>query len=286
MTMYRNNQFTHCFVMLLLCIVYSVGLIDSVYAQSSKDMVQSGQQVLPELRDLDLTGWEGLNNPSGIAKYPDLAARNRMKNRAWVNVDTLPKGAIRRCTFDEFVALADSINRAIGLTADGRKTLTPEQTKELDKAHAQFVSVEGWLVLAYPGGKESTNSYSAEYHDWHLELSKEPSDHYPRPGDPTPIIAEVTPFVERSLYRMGIRIQPLAGFLRQGEPPNIVVFPMPHKPRKIRVTGQLLLDDSHIQPGKDVGTTIQTAVKGGYHNPWRRVGWEIHPIVKIEDLGE
>ncbi len=276
-------RFISCF---LLVVISTASCLTVLFAQSdSAQRVVTSRPAAPfpfELRDLEITRWEGSKSDSGIAKYPDLAARNRMKNRLWVDVDTLPKGIVRHCTFDQFVVLADSITKAIGLTSSGRKVLNPQQTEELAKAHRMFVSVEGWLVLAYPGGKESTNSYSEEYHDWHLELFDRPLDHYPRIGDPTPIIAEVTPFVERALYRKGVRLENLAAFMRYGSPPNIVEFPVAPKARKIRITGQLLLDDSHTEPGKDVGAFVEKAEKGGYHNPWRRSAWEVHPIYKVE----
>ena len=52
------------------------------------------------------------------------------------------------------------------------------------------------------------------FHDWHLEIFVNPSDHAPQVGDPTPIICEITPRTERAIYRDGVRIQSLTGFFR------------------------------------------------------------------------
>ena len=44
-------------------------------------------------------------------------------------------------------------------------------------------------------------------------------------------------------------------------------------------------DDQHTDPGKDVGPTIENGGCGEYFHPWRSTAWEVHPILKIEDLG-
>jgi hypothetical protein len=75
------------------------------------------------------------------------------------------------------------------------------------------------------------------FHDWHLEIFENPSDHAPQVGDPTPIICEITPRTEQSLYREGIRIQSLAGFFRLQDKR---FQPTGHKAQKIRVTGYLM----------------------------------------------
>jgi hypothetical protein len=74
-----------------------------------------------------------------------------------------------------------------------------------------------------------------------------------RSGDPTPIICEITPRTERSLYREGIRIQSLTGFFRLQDK---TFQPTRHKAQKIRVTGYLMWDDDH-NGSADVGSTIE-----------------------------
>jgi hypothetical protein len=120
------------------------------------------------------------------------------------------------------------------------------------------------------------------FHDWHLEIFENPSDHAPQVGDPTPIICEITPRTEQSLYREGIRIQSLAGFFRLQDKR---FQPTGHKAQKIRVTGYLMWDDDH-NGSADVGSTIQSFGTNGFHHPWRSTAWEIHPVIKVEVIQE
>src|SRR5947207_3137097 len=118
------------------------------------------------------------------------------------------------------------------------------------------------------------------FHDWHLEIFENPSNHAPQEGDPTPIICEITPRTEQRIYRDGIRIQSLAEFLRLQD---VSYQTTTHKAKKVRVTGYLLWDDDH-NGSADVGSTVQYFSKNGFHHPWRSTAWEIHPIIKIEAL--
>jgi hypothetical protein len=160
-----------------------------------------------------------------------------------------------------------------------RKDLSPEQKRRLEILEAPLVSLTAYLVLAYPGPTETTNCSSLDFHDWHLELFDEPVDHPPQPGDPTPIICEITPRTQNAIYRDGIRIQELAGFFRH---PDVTYESTGHKAQKVRLTGYLLWDDEHNDNTKDVGATIHSIARNRYHNPWRATAWEIHPVLKIE----
>ena len=128
----------------------------------------------------------------------------------------------------------------------------------------------GYLVLAYTGPPETTNCGSTDFHDWHLEILDEPLDHPPQPGDPTPIICEITPRTQNAIYRDGIRIQELAAFFRH---PDVTYESTGHKAQKIRLTGYLLWDDEHNDSTKDVGVTIRSIARNRYHNPWRATAW-------------
>jgi hypothetical protein len=83
-------------------------------------------------------------------------------------------------------------------------------------------------------------------------------------------------------HRRGVRIQKLAAFLRL---PDNSFAPTGNKAHKIRVTRYLMWNDKHNKSDTDVGSSIGWFSKEGYHHPWRATGWEIHPVIKIEDLG-
>ena len=189
-----------------------------------------------ELRDLDVTGWDCANQMDGSAKTQGGIERNRMKNR-WLpgDLSAFTVDALDTAAFLKKVGQYDS-----RLQSKRRSELTAAQKGGLDKYENQIVSLIGWLVLAYAGPPETTNCGDATFHDWHLEIFENPSDHAPQIGDPTPIICEVTPRTEQRLYRDGIRIQSLAGFFRLLDRS---FRPAQRKARKIRVTGYLLWDD-------------------------------------------
>lgn len=231
-----------------------------------------------ELKDLDLTDWDCVNKPEGAAKTQDGKERNPQKNRAPVD---LAGRNIPSLDIAGFLARVADYDGKIG--AKRRRDLTPEQKEQLAKFEKEIVSVTGWLVMAYPSWPpETANCKSDKIRDWHLELTAEPADHSPRVGDPTALVAEITPRTERSIYRSGARIQDLAAFLRL--PDNTTQATAGGKAHKIRVTGYLLWDDEH-NGTYDIGTKIERFTPNGYHNPWRLTAWEIHPVLKIEDLG-
>ncbi|MGH8099702.1 MAG: hypothetical protein ACREIW_00290, partial [Chthoniobacterales bacterium] len=159
-----------------------------------------------------------------------------------------------------------------------RRNVTGTEKAEIDALEKQIVSLTGYLVLAYAGPPESTNCSATDFHDWHLEIFNKPLDHPPQPGDPTPIICEITPRTQNELYRVGVRIQELAAFFRR---PDVTYESTGHTAQKIRLTGYLLWDDEHNSP-TDVGTLISSIARNRFHNPWRATAWEIHPVMKIE----
>jgi hypothetical protein len=228
-----------------------------------------------ELRDLDVTGWDCANQFEGSAQSQDAKERNRMKNRWPVN---LPLSQIEPLDTAGFLKKVRDYDARLG--SQRRGELTAVQKDELDRDENQIVSLTGWLVLVYAGPPETTNCASANFHDWHLEIFENPSDHSPQVGDPTPIICEITPRTEQRIYRDGARIQSLAGFFRRQD---VSYKATGHKPCKVRVTGYLLWDDDH-NGSADVGSTVQWFSGNGFHHPWRSTAWELHPVMKIEAL--
>jgi hypothetical protein len=227
----------------------------------------------PDLKEIDLNQWDCRNRPEGTAKTPDGAERNRLKNRS------APEGPLPAAELTDSAGFLKRISQFEALTKGRRrKELTPDQKQKLDPLEKQIVTMTGYLSLAYCGPPESTNCGSGDFHDWHLEVFEKPLEHPPQPGDPTPIICEITPRTQNAIYRAGIRLQELTAFFRRAD---LSYEPTGHKAQKVRVTGYLLWDDEH-NGAADVGTAIRTVGANKFHNPWRSVAWEIHPVIKIE----
>ena len=227
-----------------------------------------------ELKEIDLTSWSCVNRAEGSGRSPDTAERNRLKNRFAADLSKLAVTPFDTNSLMKHVANFDAETKG-----KRRKDLSADQKRRLEILEAPLVSLTGYLVLAYPGPAETTNCGSVDFHDWHLEMFDQPSDHPPQPGDPTPIIVEITPRTQNAIFRDGIRVQELAAFFRR---PDVTYESTGHPAQKIRVTGYLLWDDEHNDNTKDVGATIRSIARNRYHNPWRATAWEIHPVIKIE----
>jgi hypothetical protein len=226
-----------------------------------------------ELRDLDVSHWFCLNKPAGTATLADERERNLMKNRNAPGSLPLNVEQLDATSFLKKVATYDA-----ELKTTRRADLDQKRKQQPLVFENQIVSLSGWLVLAYPGQAESANCNDAAFHDWHLEVFAQSSDHSPRPGDPTPIICEVTPRTERTLYNQTVRLLSLAAFIRLSDNSY---QPTGHPPRKIRVTGYLMWDDLHNDK-KTVGPKVKFVGNDKLHHPWRATAWEIHPILKLE----
>ena len=237
----------------------------------------SAHAQLPELRDLDLSNWDCLSKLEGAAKTHDGKERNQQKNRSAIDLTGLKIPSLDTATL---LARAADYDRQI--ERKHRRDMDPSQKEKVAELEKQIVSVTGWLVLAYQGVPETTNCKIRDFLDWHLELSPEPADHPAQVGDPTPIICEITPRTQALLFRSGARILTLAAFFRL---PDLSFTATGSQPHKIRVTGFVMWDDEHNKADSDVGSFIGWFSKESYHHPWRATGWEIHPVLKIEDLG-
>lgn len=230
-----------------------------------------------DLRDLDVSAWPCLNRPEGTAKTPDGLERNPQKARPILDLAGRQIEGLDTAAFRNKVSQYDA-----QLTATKRSQLNNAQKAKLKQFESQIVSLTGYLVLAYPGPPETTNCADANFHDWHLELFEKSSDHHPQPGDPTPIICEVTPRTEQLVYRSGVRLRQLSGFFRHGKQYSS----SGHPPQFVRVTGYLMWDDEHNGTA-DIGDWVQYITPGnGFHHPWRSSAWEIHPVLQIEKAGE
>jgi hypothetical protein len=226
-----------------------------------------------ELKEIDLASWDCRDRLEGTAKTEDGVERNRWKNRSAIELAGMQPKSFDFSSYLQYVAPFDAETKNTR-----RKDLSAAQRERLNPLEKQIVSLTGYLVLAYAGPPETTNCGSTDFHDWHLEIFEQALDHAPQIGDPTPIICEITPRTQNAVYRDNVRIQALAGFIRA---PDLTIEPTGHAARKIRITGYLVWDDEH-NGAADVGTPISTIAKNGYHQPWRRTAWEIHPAIRIE----
>jgi hypothetical protein len=242
---------------------------------ASAALVGRGSAQDTELRDLDVSHWFCLSKPAGTATERDEQERNLMKNRNVPGVLPVNAEHLDVASFLKKVAAYD-----VTLKAKHRADLDAAGNQQLLAFENQIVSLTGWLVLAYSGLAESTNCNDGTFHDWHLEVFLQPSDHPPQVGDPTPIICEVTPRTEKPLYDQGVRLQSLAAFIRLSDNSY---RPTGHQSGKIRVTGYLMWDDLHNDP-KAVGTKVTSIGSDKLHHPWRATAWEVHPILKLETV--
>ncbi len=259
------NQTTSRLGLLLI----AAALLGRVIAFAARPSISEDR----ELKEIDPATWDCRDRLEGSAKTDDGVERNRMKNRSAIDLAGIRPSSFNMTSLLQYLAPFDSETKG-----KHRKDLTAAQRDRLNPLEKQIVSLTGYLVLAYAGPPEMTNCGSTDFHDWHLELFDQPLDHAPQIGDPTPIICEITPRTQNTVYRDNVRIQALAGFVRA---PDLTIEPTGHVARKIRVTGYLLWDDEH-NGAADIGEAIRTIGANKYHQPWRRTAWEIHPAIKIE----
>ncbi len=254
-------------LLLLLCSLLSGAVVLSAPPPMPND---------PDLLPLDLSNWPCRDEPGGSAKTPDGVERNHGKNRPPVSLAGLNIPNYETASFLQKVSAFEATTKG-----KRRTDLNAAERKQLEALEKEIVSFTGYLVMAYANGAETTNCKDAAVHDWHLEVFEKPADHPPHPGDPTPIVCEITPRTQDLLYKAGIRMRDLAAFIRR---PDMTAEPTGHKAARIKLTGYLLWDDDHN--GKaDIGPKIETITAGnGYHHPWRSTAWEVHPVMKIEVL--
>src|SRR5947207_6196314 len=117
---------------------------------------------LPELRDLDLSGWDCLSKFEGIAKTQDGKERNQQKNRTSIELT----GA-KIPSFDTAAFLARVAEYDRQIEKKHRRELSPTQKEQVIALEKQIVSITGWAVLAYQGIPETTNCRSQDRSEEH-----------------------------------------------------------------------------------------------------------------------
>ncbi len=164
-------------------------------------------------------------------------AENKLKNR-----NTAPATINPAITLAAMLAPGDDSGR--WNTTDGAK-------------------IEGYVVKAVHGGKETCNCDSPDSKDWdiHVELAGDPADAAPNRENKR-VIAEVTPRWRARLGQYGTlsALQALAAGLK-----------------KVRVTGCMFFDADHAAESENTKAPGKTV--------WRATAWEIHPITGFEVIG-
>lgn len=127
-------------------------------------------------------------------------------------------------------------------------------------AESRAAAVEGYVVGVSPGGIEAANCYSVVRRDTHVYLAARPDA-----TERERVVLEVTPRAREEAARRGLDLSEQA--LRR----TLLG-------RRCRVEGWMLYDIEHD------GESENTA-PGGAGN-WRASAWEIHPVTKIEVIGE
>lgn len=255
----------------LLCCMASLLFAPAAPMHSQQPRISQDR----DLTDLDLSGWNCIDQLEGTAKTEDGAERNRGKNRSAIDLSGLAIPNLDTAGFLKQIGAFDAQTKW-----KRRKDLSAGQKTELAALEKQIVSLTGYINVAYAGPPETTNCASVDMHDWHLEVFEKPSDHPSHVGDPTGIVCEITPRTQQAIYRAGIRLQNLAGFIRR---PDLGYEPTGHAAKRVRLTGYLLWDDEH-NGRADLGPAIQSVGANGYSHPWRTTAWEMHPVMKIEPL--
>ena len=137
-----------------------------------------------ELRDLDVSHWFCLSKPAGIATKPDEQERNLMKNRN--SPGTLPLN-LEQLDYH----LLPEEGRCLRRGAQGRAPFDLDQAREQHRWLRKSDRLADWLVSPrYAGLAESTNCNDATFHDWHLEVFAQSSDHPPQVVIPLRLFAK------------------------------------------------------------------------------------------------
>src|SRR5579863_4731183 len=89
---------------------------------------------LPDLRDLNVSGWDCVNKPEGNPRDAAGAARNRSKNRDWTAVTATN---VPEWTVNEFLAYAHAFDKE--LVAPKRQTTNSVQSAKLASLENQIV---------------------------------------------------------------------------------------------------------------------------------------------------
>src|SRR3954470_19436421 len=95
-----------------------------------------------ELKELDLSGWDCLNEMGGSAKTEDGVARNRGKNRAPVPLAGLNIPKFDTALFLRNVSAFDAMTKG-----KRRKDLGSAQLQQLGAMEKQLVSLTAYLVI-------------------------------------------------------------------------------------------------------------------------------------------
>jgi ankyrin repeat protein len=193
---------------------------------------------------------------SGVGRYD--AFLNLLKNRA-LPPDSPP---LRYLTAQDFSALEE---RVPGSADRKNHASISDSLKQLGEG--AIVAVVGYLYGVDSASPDSANCQlsGTENVTWHLRIGFTPMDKTAtrKLMEQKSIVAQATPY-SRSLYYPGWNLEYLRRYMG----------------RQVKVTGQLLLNNSHLGAHDDcgvAGANLQTC--------WRLSAWELTPTARLEVCG-
>ena len=114
-----------------------------------------------DLKEIDLSAWDCLDQLGGTAKTPDGVERNKQKNRSPFDLAGVTATKLDFAGFLRNMSAFD-----VQTKGKRRKDLNAAERQQLASLEKQVVSLTAYLVIVYAGPPESTNCANVDFHDW------------------------------------------------------------------------------------------------------------------------